>query len=55
MNNEFEQMMRDVKKNYKSFMRRIDEANNISEQIRPIIDAMSRGITSDYRLKEALI
>jgi hypothetical protein len=55
MNNEFEQMMKSVKKNYSAFLRRIGEANNISDKLYPIIDAMSRGITGDYRLKEALI
>lgn len=48
-------MMKDVKKNFNGFVRKINEASDISEKIKPILDAMYTGISSDYRLKEGLI
>ncbi len=49
--------MRDVGRNYKNFMRRFQDSANISDKLRPVLEAMRRGVVDngDYKMKEALI
>ena len=49
-------MVRQVGKNYKNFLRKLSESADISEKLRPVLEAMHRGIEGgDYKMKEALI
>lgn len=44
--------MKEIKKNFNSFVNKLNEANDFAEKIRPAIEAMESGIDTDYRLKE---
>ena len=55
MNSEFDKMMRDIENNLNNFNIKMDESKDISDKIKPVLDAMSKGIEGDYKMKESLI